>query len=53
MEYNSHHVQTFLGSDAQMTTVTEELAERVDLLRVMDTLYAGSSFGVCNSKIID
>lgn len=52
LEINGHPVQAFVDSGAQMTIMTEQFAEKIGLLRLVDKRFAGLAVGVGQSKII-
>ena len=52
MEVNKKPIQAFVDSGAQSTIMSEELAERLGLMKLCDKRYAGVAQGVGTSKIL-
>lgn len=49
---NGHDIQAFVDSGAQSTIISKSLAEKIGLLKLMDTRFAGLAIGVGTSKIL-
>lgn len=49
---NGVEIQAFVDSGAQSTIISKGLAEKVGLLRLLDTRFAGTAVGVGTSRIL-
>jgi DNA damage-inducible protein 1 len=49
---NGHEIQAFVDSGAQSTIISKGLAEKVGLMKLLDTRYAGMAMGIGTSRIL-
>lgn len=52
MTVNGHHISGFVDTGAQSSIITEKVAERCGLLRLIDRRFAGVAHGVGTGKIL-
>lgn len=52
VEVNRVPVQAFVDTGAQMTIMTAEFADKCSLTRLIDKRFAGTAYGVGQSKIV-
>ena len=49
---NGQEIQAFVDSGAQSTIISKALAEKIGLIKLMDTRFAGMAIGVGSSRIL-
>jgi DNA damage-inducible protein 1 len=52
MMVNGQPIKVFVDSGAQMTIMTQSCAEKCNLMRLLDTRFAGMAVGVGSNPII-
>jgi DNA damage-inducible protein 1 len=52
LSINDYAIKAFVDSGAQSTIISQDLAEKCGLMRLLDTRYAGQAVGIGTSKIL-